>query len=107
MASRTLTRARAMLFRGPVVDPKAVAPPAKPEALKSLIVHVSGYTAVLEGDFIKVTHPNHGTICYARLNRETGKAFDIDFLSPSYQRANGIRQPACDALAEIEKQVFG
>ncbi len=105
MASRTLTRARAMLFKGPVVDPKAEVTKPAVSITHAKIEH-AGYTAELENGFIRVTRNSDGvTICFARFNHELRKVQDIDFLSAAHQRTNTIRQPVCDALSALERKL--
>lgn len=61
------------------------------------------YSVVREHGYLKVKHLKHGTIATFSIDCQ-GKPQNIRFLEERFQKANGIRQPAMDAVKDyIEK----
>ena len=67
------------------------------------------YTIHEEDGYIKVKHPIHGTVAAGCWNSSTRRIVNVEFTEIRFQKANAIRQPAMDAMAQFEaaKQANG
>ena len=45
------------------------------------------YKVIQDGNFLKVTHPKHGEVAFARFTPSTGRVYDIDFLQESFRKS--------------------